>query len=159
MEKPTSASDSLNPQPESVGAEVLGKQCVEPKEPGGALYRAAIDLLTQLKRAHRDYYRENPQAFRATVRRAANRVFRLKPGPKLKRDPRIGQAARRRARGTPWIDLYPVYIDHYREMTEYTRSYAEEGFRKKVNDYLRNHPRRKSARPIPPQDAESELKP
>jgi hypothetical protein len=158
LKKPKSEGPSA--QPESAGGEAPGKEIAgKPNASWSALYRAAVALLSEFKRAHRAYYRENPQAFRATVRRAENRVLRLKPGPKRKYDPRIGKAARARARGASWTDLYPVYIDHYREMTEYTRSYAEEGFRKKVNEYLRRHPKRKSQKVTPPTNASGETKP
>jgi hypothetical protein len=111
---------------------------------GSAVYRESIAVFGDLKRKYRSYYREAPKAFRATVQLAEKRVFKLRPGPRRKSDPRIGKAARRRARGGAWKELYALYIDGYLRMTEHTRSYAEEGFRKKVNDYLRRHPRLKS---------------
>ena len=65
-------------------------------------------------------------------------MFHRKPGPKA--DPRIGVAARERARGTTWDALYSKYIPNYAPMQEYTRDYAESGFRRKVNSYLQRHP-------------------
>ena len=108
-----------------------------------AVYRDALKSARQLKREHRAYYDRDPKAFRALVKTAHNRVFRIKPGPKPKKDPRTAQAARKRAGGTPWRELYPVFIEGYQSMTEFTRSYAEEGFKAKVNEYRRKHPLRK----------------
>ena len=118
------------------------------RDPARALYRDALQEARLLKRVHRAYYDADPKAFRQTVQQAQSRIFRLKPGPKAKRDPRIPQAARKRGSGTPWPDLYARFIDAYHGMTEFTRSLAEDGFRKKVNNYLRSHPhlRRRSSR-------------
>lgn len=106
-----------------------------------SLYRETVWQLRHLKRAYHAEYLTDPKTFRASIRKAEKRVFRLKPGPKRKHDPLIRQAACRRGKGAPWAELYPEFIDGYQRMTEHTRGYAEEGFRKKVNDYLRSHPR------------------
>jgi hypothetical protein len=110
-------------------------------ESSRSLYREAVWQLRHLKRAYHSEYLADPKTFRASIRKAEARVFRLKPGPKRKHDPLIRQAACRRGAGAPWAELYPEFIDGYQRMTEHTRGYAEEGFRKKVNDYLRSHPR------------------
>jgi hypothetical protein len=106
-----------------------------------SLYREAVWQLRHLKRAYHSEYLTDPKTFRASIRKAEKRVFRLKPGPKRKHDPLIRQVAHRRGKGAPWAELYPEFIDGYQRMTEHTRGYAEEGFRKKVNDYLRSYPR------------------
>jgi hypothetical protein len=117
------------------------------RDPGRALYRDALRAARLLKRVHRAFYDADPKAFRQSVHQAQGRIFRLKPGPKAKRDPRIALAARKRGSGAPWPDLYARFIDAYHGMTEFTRSLAEDGFRKKVNNYLRTHPhlRRRSS--------------
>jgi hypothetical protein len=48
----------------------------------------------------------------------------------------IGRAARERARGMEWEELYPRYIDGYAALNLHTRTMAEDGFRRKVNNYL-----------------------
>jgi hypothetical protein len=111
------------------------------RDPAKALYNDAVEAARSLKKKHRSYYTADPLGFRAYVRQAHNCVFRLKPGPKA--DARIVQAAQLRAHGAAWKDLYPECIDGYGTMSEYTRSLAEEGFRKKVNTYLQRHPRRR----------------
>ena len=110
-------------------------------ETARSLYREAVWQLRHLKRAYHAEYLTDPKTFRASIRKAEKRVFRLKPGPKRKHDPLVRLAACRRGKGAPWAELYPEFIDGYQRMTEHTRGYAEEGFRKKVNDYLRSHPR------------------
>jgi hypothetical protein len=124
------------------------KAGTERGDPDRALYQASLAAARRLKYEHRAYYREAPKTFRDTVRKAHSQIFRIKPGPKRKRDPRIAQAARKRARGISWGELCPHFIDGYWEMTEYTRSLAEDGFRGKVNDYLRRNPNRKSSKGI-----------
>ena len=104
---------------------------------GGGLFQAAMDAARCLKREHRAEYERDPKAFRETVRKAHARVFRLKPGPRS--DARIAQAARERARGVQWERLYPRFIDHYVGMPDFTRTLAQDGFRVKVNAYLRKH--------------------
>jgi len=116
--------------------------------------RAALSLdatadARRLRRKHSAYYRENPQAFRDLVRRAHSRVLRSKPGPKPERDPGVAKAARKRGRGTPFPELYPEFILNYEKLTDHTRGYAEEGFRRKVNEYLRKHPRLRKRTRVP----------
>jgi len=113
-------------------------------EPRVALYHDAVEADRRLRREYREYYRSDPKGFRDTVRRAHARVFRMKPGPKPERNLLIEKAARKRGSGVPWRDLCPAYIEHYGVLTAYTRGLAEDGFRRKVNQYLRNHPRLKS---------------
>jgi hypothetical protein len=108
--------------------------------PGEALYRDALEAIRGLKRNHRQYYDIDTKAFRETLRKVCARACRMKPGPKPQRDPRIAKAARKRGAGTDWRDLYPVFIDGYARMTPYTQSLIEDGFRRKVTDYLRDHP-------------------
>jgi len=117
--------------------------------PEQALYRDAVAADRRLKREHRAYYVSDPKGYRETVRRARSRVLRLKPGPKPDRNSRIPKAARERGRGVPWRELYPKYIAGYIEMNLVTKGYAEDGFRRRVNEYLRNHPRLKSHRKTP----------
>jgi hypothetical protein len=104
-----------------------------------ALYDDAADQARRLKRKYRAIYNADPHRFRTQVRKAHARVFRLKPGPKA--DARIARAARDVARGADLKDLFRTYIDGHNSMTEFTRTLAEEGFRKKVNRYLQRHPR------------------
>ena len=118
-----------------------------------SLYREAVWQLRDLKRAYHSEYLADPKAFRASIRKAEARVFRLKPGPKRKQEPLIRRAAGRRATAAPWAELYLEFIDGYQRMTEHTRGYAEEGFRKKVNDYLRSHPRLRNRRGNSPQSS------
>ena len=115
-------------------------------DPTAELTMDVIAAIRELKRKHRELFRADPKAFREIVRRACARVLRLKPGPKPHRNPHIPKAARKHGRGTPWKDLYPAHIPGWPEMNEYTRSYAEDGFRRQINDYLSNHPRLKLPR-------------
>jgi hypothetical protein len=139
-------------KPESTEPAPAGTALPKTETAGGTpqrvLYSAALAEARRLKREHRAYYRADTEGFRTTVRKAHSRIFRMKPGPKPKRDPRIVQAARKRAGGASWPDLFPQFIDGYSTMTEFTRSYAEDGFKGKVNDYLRSHPVRKSTADI-----------
>lgn len=114
-------------------------RCSSPVEPGEAVYHDAIHFAQRLIQQHRTYYKSNRRAFRLQVKKAHSRVFRLKPGPKA--DARIARAAQERARGTEWTGLYPKFIDGYQTMSEFTRTMADEGFRRKVNRYLQRHPR------------------
>ena len=108
-----------------------------------ALLKDALKADRKLKRGHRAYWKADPKAFRAILKKSRARVFHLKPGPK--KDPRknaqIAEAARKHAGGAEWQQLYPDYIEHHAQMSEYTRHYAEAGFQKEVNRYLRKHPR------------------
>ena len=107
-------------------------------DPIQSLYNDALNCARELRRRHRALCERDLDAVRKTIRKAHARVFRRKPGPKA--DPRIGAAARERARGTTWDVLYSKYIPNYAPMQEYTRDYAESGFRRKVNSYLQRHP-------------------
>lgn len=108
-----------------------------------ALFKGALEADRKLKREHRAYWKVDPKGLRAVLKKARARVFRLKPGPKpdAQKNARIKEAAGKLARGAKWQQLYPVYIDHHATITEHTRGYAEEGFQKEVNRYLRKHPR------------------
>jgi len=77
----------------------------------------------------------------------------MKPGPKPQRNPMIAKAARQRIRGDSWSMLYPLYIDRYAEVNEFTRGLLEDAFRRKVTDYLRNHPRLKCQRETPAKES------
>jgi len=109
------------------------------RDPKAALLQDAMEAARALKRKHRAYYAQDQKGFRALVRKAHARVFRLKPGPKT--NIRIAKAARKRAAGAKWADLYPKYIEHYRSMPEFTKELAESGFQRKVTAYLQRHPR------------------
>jgi hypothetical protein len=110
-------------------------QRADKTSPADELYTDALDAARRLKKKHGGYFRANPQGFRRQVRSAHSRIFRRKPGPKG--DIRIARAARERARGADWPQLYAAYLDGWAIMTEFTRGAAEEGFRKKVT----RHPR------------------
>jgi hypothetical protein len=109
------------------------------RDPKKALYQDALGAYRKLKRGHRAYWEAEPKSFQATIKKAHSRVFRLKPGPKP--DPRIAQAARERVRGAPWKVLYRKNIDHPEEMPRLTQELARPGFQKKVNSFIRRHPR------------------
>ena len=111
------------------------------KDRAKALYDDATEDARRLKRKHRAYFQRDPKGFRATVKKAQGRVYRLKPGPRT--DPRIETAARDRVRGSQWPALYAAHIDNYAKMSEFTRALAGDGFRRKVNSYLQHHPARK----------------
>ena len=102
----------------------------------------------QLKPEHRALYTADPRRFRKIVRLAQSAVFRQKPGPKPDRQAarRIARAARRRARGTKWEELYQRFIPDYGKLNAVTRGYAEEGFRRKVNKHLQSHRRLRKRR-------------
>ena len=121
----------------------LPRKAKRHRERRKALFEDALKYDRQLKRAHRAYWKADPKAFRADLKRARGRVFHLKCGPKKnpQRDARIAAAARERAGGAQWVELYPGHIEYYAQMSEYTRHYAEAGFQKEVNRYLRKHPR------------------
>jgi hypothetical protein len=84
-------------------------------------------------------YAGYPRRFRRVVRLAQSAVFRQKPGPKPDRKAarRIAQAARRRARGTKWEELYQRFIPDYGKLNAITRGYAEDGLRRQVNKFLK----------------------
>jgi len=113
---------------------------VKPLKPPKELFSDAIAAYRDLKRKHRDFYSADAKAYRAMLRKAERTVNHQKPGPKPKDDPHIRQAAHKRSRDITWRELYPLHINGYAQMSEYTRAYAEDGFRRKVNQYLREHP-------------------
>lgn len=110
-------------------------------DPDTAIYADALRAARELMRRHRELYNTDRHRFRALVKKAQGRVFRLRPGPKA--DARIAQAAWELARGANLKDLFPKYIDGFTSMSEFTRALAQEGFRKKVNSYMQRHPRLK----------------
>jgi hypothetical protein len=105
-------------------------------DPDKALYSDALEAARQLKRKHRAIYNRDPHRFRALVKKATGHVLRLRPGPKV--NTRIAQAARARASGCAWTELYARYIDGYTTMPEFTRSLAEDSLRRRVNGKLRH---------------------
>jgi hypothetical protein len=107
-------------------------------DPATALFNDAVDQARLLKRKHRAFFESDHEGFRAGIRKAHSRVLRLKPGPKA--DPQIAVAARERALGANWEDLYPRFIPHHSQMLDFTRGLAEAGFQRKVNTYLQRHP-------------------
>jgi hypothetical protein len=120
-------------------------------DPKQALHRDAVELDRKLKRKHRALYNSDPKSYREIIRAARAQVTRQKPGPKPKRNDLLPKAARERGRRAPWRELYPRYIPGYNEMNPVTREYAEDGFRNRVNEYLRNHPRLKLPKRTPDQ--------
>ena len=112
-------------------------------EPERALAKDAQKQARHLKREHRALYTADPRRFRKIVRLAQSAVFRQKPGPKPDRQAarRIARAARRRARGTKWEELYQQFIPDYGKLNAVTRDYAEDGLRRRVNKFLQNHRR------------------
>jgi hypothetical protein len=117
-------------------------------EPERALTKDAATQARQLKRKHRALYTADPRRFRKIVRLAQSAVFRQKPGPKLDRQAarRIAHAARRRARGTQWEELYQRFIPDYGKLNAVTRGYAEDGLRRQVNKFLQSHRRLRKRR-------------
>jgi hypothetical protein len=107
-------------------------------EPERALAKDAQEQARQLKREHKAIYTADPRRFRKIVRLAQSAVFRHKPGPKPDRKAarRIAHAARRRARGTKWEELYQRFIPDYGKLNPVTRSDADDGFRRKVTNPL-----------------------
>jgi hypothetical protein len=112
-------------------------------EPERALAKDAAAEARLLKRKHRALYTADPRRFRKIVRLAQSAVFRQKPGPKPDRQAarRIAHAARRRARGTEWEELYQRFIPDYGKLNSVTRGYAEGGLRRQVNKFLQSHRR------------------
>jgi hypothetical protein len=110
-------------------------------EPERALAKDAQEQARHLKREHRALYTSDPRRFRKIVRLAQSAVFRQKPGPKPDRQAarRIARAARRRARGTKWEELYQRFIPDYGKLNAVTRAYSEDGFRRRVKKFLQNH--------------------
>ena len=117
-------------------------------EPERALAKDAQEQARQLKREHRALFTADPRRFRKIVRLAQSVVFRQKPGPKPDRKAarRIAHAARRRARGARWPELYERFLPGWRELNPVTRNDAEDGFRRKVNKYLQSHRRLRKRR-------------
>jgi hypothetical protein len=117
-------------------------------EPERALAKDAAAQARQLKRKHRALYTADPRPFRKIVRLAQSAVFRQKPGPKPDRKAarRIAHAARRRARGTKWEELYQRFIPDYGKLNPVTRGYAEDGLRRQVNKFLQSHRRLRKRR-------------
>jgi len=113
-------------------------------EPERALAKDAQKQARHLKREHRALYTADPRRFRKNVRLAQSAVFRQKPGPKPDRQAarRIARAARRRARGTKWEELYQQFIPDYGKLNAVTCGYAEDGLRRRVNKFLQRHQRR-----------------
>ena len=93
-----------------------------------ALAKDAQEQARQVKRKHRRSMPADPRRFRKIVRLAQSAVFRQKPGPKPDRKAarRIAHAARRRARGTEWEELYQRFIPDYGKLNAVTRDYAED---------------------------------
>jgi hypothetical protein len=116
-------------------------------EPERVLVKDAAAQARQLKRKHRALYTADSRRFRKIVRLAQSAVFRQKPGPKPDRKAarRIAHAARRRARGAKWEELYQQFIPDYGKLNAVTRSDAGDGFRRKVNKYLQSHGRLREA--------------
>ena len=117
----------------------------------GSTLDTALDTAAQarqLKRAHRALYTADPRRFGKIVRVAQSLVFRQKPGLKPDRQAaqRIARAARRRARGAKWPELYERFLPGWRELNPVTRNDAEDGFRRKVNKYLQSHRRLRKRR-------------
>jgi hypothetical protein len=108
-----------------------------------ALAKDAAAQARQLKRKHRALYISDPRRFRKIVRLAQSAVFRQKPGPKPDRQAarRIARAARRRARGAKWEEVYQQFIPDYGKLNSVTRDYAEDGLRRRVNKFLQSHRR------------------
>ena len=117
-------------------------------EPERAMSKDAKAQARQLKRKHRALYTADPRRFRKIVRLAQSAVFRQKPGPKPDRKAarRIAHAARRRARGTKWEELYQRFIPDYGKLNAVTRDYAEDGLRRRVNKFLQSHRRLRKRR-------------
>jgi hypothetical protein len=117
-------------------------------EPERALGKDAQVQARQLKREHRVLYTADPRRFRKIVRLAQSAVFRQKPGPKPDRKAarRIAHAAKRRARGTEWEELYQRFIPDYGKLNPVTRGYAEDGLRRQVNRFLQSHRRLRKRR-------------
>jgi hypothetical protein len=117
-------------------------------EPERALAKDAQEQARQIKRMHRALYTADPRRFRKIVRLAQSAVFRQKPGPKPDRKGarRIAYAARSRARGSKWEELYQRFIPDYGKLNPVTRSDADDGFRRKVNKYLQSHRRLRKRR-------------
>jgi len=59
-----------------------------PNDPARGLFADAMEEACRLKRKHRALFNANPKEFRQQVKKAASRVFRLKPGPKQERQDR-----------------------------------------------------------------------
>jgi hypothetical protein len=133
-------------EPEQPPGVRAGKVAMQRDPVKAALFEDALASARSLKRNHHAYYASDRKGFRAIVKKAHARVFRLKPGPKA--DARMAKAARERADGGKWPELYPRHIEHYATMPEFTRELAEAGFRRKVDAHLRRHPylRRRSAK-------------
>ena len=127
------------------GSERKGrKRFTQPlNEPERAMAKDAAAQARHLKRKHRALYTADPRRFRKIVRLAQSAVFRQKPGPKPDRKAarRIAHAARRRARGTKWEELYQRFIPDYGKLNAVTRDYAEDGLRRRVNKFLQSHRR------------------
>jgi hypothetical protein len=117
-------------------------------EPERALAKDAQEQARHLKREHRALYTTDPRRFRKIVRLAQSAVFRQKPGPKPDRKAalRIAHAARRRARGAKWEELYQQFIPDYGKLNAVTRGYAEEGLRRGVNKFLQSNRRLRKRR-------------
>jgi hypothetical protein len=125
------------------------KRLTQPlSEPERAMAKDATEQARQLKREHQVLYTADPRRFRKIVRLAQSAVFRQKPGPKPDRQAarRIDRAARRRARGTKWEELYQRFIPDYGRLNPVTRSDADDGFRRKLNKYLQSHRRLRKRR-------------
>jgi hypothetical protein len=150
-----SAVPPVDPVPDAGTAKPGGgerkrrKRFTQPlSEPQRVLAKDAAAQARQLKRKHRALYTADPRRFRKIVRLAQSAVFRQKPGPKPDRKAarRIAHAARRRARGTEWEELYQRFIPDYGKLNPVTRSDADDGFRRKVNKYLQSHRRLRKRR-------------
>src|SRR5262249_2180647 len=98
------------------------------------VHQASLVDFRRLRTENRAYYRADFDGFRETIRKAFSETFRKKPGPKPKVDPRIRNAARKRARGADWPELYADGIDGHstlRAVNPHTCDLAEESFRRK----------------------------
>src|SRR6516164_1737487 len=94
-------------------------------DPVKALSNYATEKARQAKRKYRAFYAADPHQFRKVYTKATARALRLRPGPKP--NALIAQAARERASGRGWNELYPIYIDGHGSMSAHTRGLAEDG--------------------------------
>jgi hypothetical protein len=105
-------------------------------DPEQSLRTDALRAARDLPRRHRTLFDADRKRFRQLIQQAQGRVFRLRPGPKA--DARIAQAAREKDRGAEFRELFARYIDGYASMSQFTRTLAEDAFRRKVNEHLRH---------------------
>ncbi len=114
-----------------------------PQAPKGLTRRARV-FTDSLRRHYAPEIAADPQGFKRSVVRLIR--LALPPGPGRPADEAVTRAAKMRAQGTPWLEIYRECIPHFAELDNGIRQLPMLRLRAAVRS--RRHARqRKKARP------------